>query len=96
LVATARWGSTSLGFRLRVSPTSYGRRYAVREAARALHQALTAAQPAPLTLSAAMHHSLLDQLRCHAAFAAQKPTWDLESWRPDVGYTKTVLAACNP
>jgi Protein of unknown function (DUF2599) len=43
-----------------------------------------------------MRHSLRNQLRCHAVFVPDKPTWDLESWRPDVGYAKTVLAECNP
>ena len=37
-----------------------------------------------------------DQLSCHVSNAGFKDPWNLESWRPDVGYNKTVLARCNP
>lgn len=38
-----------------------------------------------------------DQLVCHAVnVGVWKSPWNLDSWRPDVGYTRTVLAACNP
>lgn len=96
LVTTASWQHTGQGFRLRVQPSRYGRAHAAAAPSTALRQALHAAAPAPLTLSPTIRHSLLSQLHCHAVFAAQKPRWDLESWRPDVGYVKTVLAACNP
>lgn len=40
------------------------------------------------------------QYICHQQFATidepDKPTWDLELDRPDVGYTETVAARCNP
>ena len=39
-----------------------------------------------------VRHSLMNQLLCHAVFASGKPTWDLETWRPDVGYAATVTA----
>lgn len=37
-----------------------------------------------------------DQLVCHVVNAWNKKPWNLESWRPDVGYTETVLKRCNP
>ncbi|GGK98223.1 DUF2599 domain-containing protein [Nocardia jinanensis] len=41
-----------------------------------------------------------DQFRCHwewaRLIAPDKPTWNLEPWRPSVGYDATVDAACNP
>jgi hypothetical protein len=37
-----------------------------------------------------------DQLVCHAANAPYKTPWNLDSWRPNVGYNLTVLAGCNP
>jgi hypothetical protein len=38
-----------------------------------------------------------DQLVCHWANAGYlKVPWNVDSWRPDVGYPATVLAACNP
>ncbi|MET4159123.1 DUF2599 domain-containing protein [Agromyces sp. PvR057] len=38
-----------------------------------------------------------DQLICHVWNAGQlKTPWNLDSWRPNVGYNATVLALCNP
>lgn len=41
-------------------------------------------------------NNLHDQLACHAYNAGFKSPWNLETWRPDVGYAATVAAACNP
>jgi hypothetical protein len=96
LVATARWFREARGFQLRVRPSLAGRRSADQAPARALAEALTAARPTPLTVTPSVRRSLTNQLRCHADFAPRKPTWDLETWRPDVGYVQTVLDLCNP
>lgn len=40
-------------------------------------------------------HGMRHQLICHLATARDKPEWNLEPWRPDVGYAKTVEAGCN-
>ena len=40
--------------------------------------------------------NMRDQLSCHISNAGFKDPWNLESWRPDVGYNKTVVALCNP
>lgn len=42
--------------------------------------------------------TLRHQFLCHplSVVARAKPTWDLESWRPDVGGLRTMLLACNP
>lgn len=38
-----------------------------------------------------------DQLVCHQNNAMHfKKPWNLDSWRPDVGYAKTVAKLCNP
>lgn len=37
-----------------------------------------------------------DQFHCHNDFASAKRPWNLEPWRPDVGYLATVAAGCNP
>lgn len=37
-----------------------------------------------------------DQLVCHVANAWDKRPWNIDSWRPDVGYPATVAAGCNP
>jgi Protein of unknown function (DUF2599) len=96
LIAGAAWVSTGLGYRLIVHPSSYGRAHAYAAPPLALAEALSAADPTPLSLTATIRHSLVDQLHCHAVFASSKPRWDLEAWRPNVGYARTVLAACNP
>jgi hypothetical protein len=96
LVRNARWQRTSQGLRLRVQPSSYGRRHAVDAAATALAEAIAAAGPESLSLAASQRQALTRQLRCHAEFAATKPRWDLEAWRPDVSYAHTILALCNP
>lgn len=96
LVSTAHWTQTSAGFRLHVRPSANGREHAAGHASSALNQALRAAGPRPLALTPSIRRSLTNQLKCHAVFAAEKPWWDLETWRPDVGFTATVLAACNP
>lgn len=41
-------------------------------------------------------NGLKDQYKCHVYNAPNKSKWNLDTWRPDVGYLKTVLHACNP
>jgi hypothetical protein len=96
LVAAARWTTADQGFRLHVRPSRYGRGHADRNPARALREALRLARPAPLKLTPSARRSLDNQLRCHAVFAPRKPLWNLESWRPDVGFVATVRRLCNP
>lgn len=40
-------------------------------------------------------HGLRHQLICHLAIARDKPEWNIEPWRPDVGYKITLEAGCN-
>lgn len=77
-------------------PSIYGRNHAPQAPAATLREALHLAGPRPLKLTFHIHHSLLNQLRCHADFAPRKPLWDLETWRPDVGFYQVVEALCNP
>jgi len=41
-----------------------------------------------------------DQCICHVQIvsvrSSRKPTWNLDEWRPNVGYAQTVNSACNP
>lgn len=41
-------------------------------------------------------HGLRHQLICHLRISQDKPQWNLEPWRPDVGYSLTEAAGCNP
>jgi hypothetical protein len=96
LVAGAAWSHPASGYRLQVRPTGTGRTRSTVDAALALSQSLAAAGPAPVVITPAIRASLTSQLRCHAAFAPLKPKWNLETWRANVGYVKTVLHECNP
>lgn len=40
-------------------------------------------------------HGMRHQLICHLVIARDKPQWNLEPWRPDVGHAKTLAAGCN-
>jgi hypothetical protein len=96
LVNAAHWEHTSLGYRLRVDPSLYGRNHALDSPPTAFRQALRAAAPTPFDLSPSVRQAMTRQLRCHAEFAATKPRWDLEAWRPDVSYVATEQTLCNP
>ncbi len=37
-----------------------------------------------------------EQYQCHVNFAAAKNPWNLEPWRPAVGYIETIKKECNP
>lgn len=94
LVDRVRWTSNSKGRALHVYPTAAGRTANGASArATAWQEVLRASDPADTA-------SLHDQFGCHWDFARivdpHKTSWDLEAWRPDVGYAATVAAQCNP
>jgi Protein of unknown function (DUF2599) len=94
LIDHVRWTTTDQGRQLQVYPTSKGRTDRDSSAqARAWAQVLA---DAPNANTAGMY----DQFRCHWQFARivepNKPSWNLEPWRPAVGYSRTVAAQCNP
>jgi hypothetical protein len=95
-ISAAHWTHPIEGYRLHVTPSIYGRNHALDNPGRALTEAVGAAGKPPLRLTARVRDSLTKQLRCHAEFAATKPEWDLETWRPDVSYQAFVYALCNP
>lgn len=41
-----------------------------------------------------------DQYICHqqivAVYAPDRPTWNIDEWRPDVGWLETINSSCNP
>jgi len=94
LIATATWTTNSKGRQLQVVPTRAGRTdLFARASDRAWGEVMA---KAPDAGSPGMH----DQFRCHWDFARvvqpNKPSWNLEPWRPALGYAKTVSALCNP
>ena len=88
------WGTTAKGRQLQVFPTRAGRTDIFPAAAnRAWAEVLA---DAPNAATPGMH----DQFLCHWNFARvvdpTKVSWNLEPWRPAVGYRATVSALCNP
>lgn len=83
------WGENEGGRSLAVDPADWARR-AGEAGLDLIRTQLVAAEPE--ADSDTMEH----QLVCHALGAADKETWNLEPWRPDVGLILTATAHCNP
>lgn len=90
-VAKATWTDEPQGARIKVFPTSCGRR-TTWLAPRAVFRVALAAGGR----RARHRRSLYDQFRCHAVFAPVKRSWNLETWRPVVTPKRMVAALCNP
>ncbi len=89
-MADARWVVREGERALVVTPTRYLREHGEVEVAREAWRRVVAALPD------ADSPGMSDQFVCHAQFAATKSAWYLEPRRPAVGYSRTVLAGCNP
>lgn len=94
LIDHVQWTDDSDGRRLHVYPTPAGRADQFPTAQdRAWGEVLAAAPDADTP-------GMYDQFLCHWQYARvvapNKPSWNLEPWRPAVGYQATVAAACNP
>jgi len=94
LIDHVEWITNSAGRQLQIFPTAAGRHdFFAGARDRAWHEVLAHAPTADTP-------GMRDQLYCHWDWAPlvqpDKPTWDLEPWRPDVGYDATVQALCNP
>jgi len=97
LIHAALWYDSPNGTMLIVIPTGTGVAEAGSHPQEALWDAVGMAGFRPY--SPQVYNSLLNQLRCHADFVtvvAPERDWRLDTWRPDVGYLRTVLASCNP
>lgn len=94
LIDHVEWVQAVDGPRLLVHPSNAGRRTTFPGSdERAWREILTASPDADTP-------GMRDQFVCHWVWARlvarDKPTWNLEPWRPNVGYDATVEAACNP
>lgn len=94
LIDHLEWTENADGPRLKVHPTRAGRDTTYPGSDFRAWQEIRTADPAADT------PGMWDQFRCHwdwaRLIAPDKPTWNLEPWRPPVGYDATVDAACNP
>ncbi|WP_051178498.1 DUF2599 domain-containing protein [Nocardia concava] len=94
LIDHTEWTDEIDGRRLRVYPTQAGRKDTFPAALDRAWQEVLAAAPDGDT------PGMFDQFRCHwewaRVVAPDKTSWNLEPWRPAVGYDATVSAMCNP
>ena len=88
-VRSATWGEREGGRSLAVDPTPWARQSGIVGEATVWAQ-LVASEPE------AASRTMRDQLDCHTLGANDKTTWNLEPWRPDVGFLATAAARCNP
>lgn len=93
-IARTAWLTDPRGRRLAVYPTDYGRYRAPAAQWQEAWDEVVQRRPE------VDHRHIRDQFRCHVEFARiaepDKPSWNLELWRDDVGYLATVTARCNP
>ncbi|MGW0177870.1 DUF2599 domain-containing protein [Nocardia sp. NPDC003345] len=94
LIDYLEWTENADGARLMVHPTRAGRDTGFPGAEMRAWQEVVRSDPTADT------PGMWDQFRCHwdwaRLIAPEKPSWNLEPWRPPVGYDATVDAACNP
>jgi hypothetical protein len=99
LIEKVEWVQGHKGWVLKVTPTQYARDQGGSfDTGEADWRELEANYPSSMLTDNA--ESLKNQLICHQQFATvaqpDKPTWDLEAWRPPFSYLDTVAAQCNP
>lgn len=93
LIDHVSWGATSLGRTLRVYPTPLGRTYEAPDGADIAWAEVLALAPDAQTPGMRM------QFDCHwygRVFIPNKPSWNLEPWRPQVGEALMTVSQCNP
>ncbi|WP_067537363.1 DUF2599 domain-containing protein [Nocardia crassostreae] len=94
LIDRTEWTDTVDGPRLLIYPTEAGRLDTFPTAGERAWQQVLTADPDSDT------PGMRDQFICHwdwaRVVASNKTSWNIEPWRPAVGYQQTVDALCNP
>jgi hypothetical protein len=89
-ISHVSWFRRPQGWTLGVVPTKFGR--VTSFAARG-----SAWREVQVKARSALNRSMYLQFVCHADWAPPwRPSWNLDTWRRDVGYWSTVRARCNP
>ncbi|RHA37785.1 DUF2599 domain-containing protein [Cellulomonas rhizosphaerae] len=88
-ITKTRWANQEGGRSLAVTPTAW-----TRAGGLAAHDLVWSqlVEREPDANSATMRA----QLQCHELGAPDKPTWNLEPWRPEVSDLEMIAARCNP
>ncbi|TDZ83599.1 hypothetical protein DE4585_02406 [Mycobacteroides salmoniphilum] len=93
LIDHVSWGATSLGRTLRIYPTPLGRTYEAPDGADVAWAEVLALAPD------AQSPGMRMQFDCHwygRVFIPNKPSWNLEPWRPPVDEALMTVSQCNP
>ncbi|EFV92318.1 hypothetical protein ES5_06712 [Dietzia cinnamea P4] len=93
-IAAATWADSDYGVTLEVAPTDSGRRaWAEGDAEAAWQEVLRLAPDADTP-------GMWEQFDCHWTWARllepDKPTWNVEPWRPVVSPERMLAEGCNP
>lgn len=94
LIASATWADSDFGVTLMVAPTPAGREASgVQDADAAWREVLALAPDGDTP-------GMREQFDCHWTWARilepDKPTWNLEPWRPVVADEQMLAEGCNP
>ncbi|WP_146243172.1 DUF2599 domain-containing protein [Curtobacterium sp. MCPF17_031] len=96
LISSVGWGTYNGAWMGKVVPTSYGRVAPIASRLAAWGETLEK----PNARARLDFANTRDQFYCHydgvRIIEPNKPSWNLERSRPNVGYAKTVAASCNP
>lgn len=99
-IKSATWIEKKAGFTLEVTPTAWARKQHSHGAGEDGWDELYAKYKNQGRGIRKNRQGLRDQYICHQEWVTiweqDKPTWNLDEWRPHVGYPRTVAMACNP
>lgn len=99
LISSASWVHHTEGWTLQVTPTTWARANAGSYLVGTYDWSELYSKYKNSGLNTNLN-GMRDQLICHqqivAVRAPGKATWNLDEWRPDVGYIQTVNSSCNP
>lgn len=101
LIKSAAWTESEDGWTLEVTPTNWARKFAggYLPGAAGWDELLEKYRDDGRGITINLD-GLRDQYICHQQVVAivepEKPTWNIDEWRPDVSYLQTVNERCNP
>ncbi len=98
LISNATWAYHAEGWTLRVTPTSWQRFWnGYWPGASGWDELYSKYRNRGLNRNL---EGMRDQYICHVQIvsvrAPSRPTWNLDEWRPNVGYLQTINSSCNP
>lgn len=99
LISSATWSYHPEGWTLMVAPSGWARAQAGSYAVGAAdwNELYSKYRNRGLNTNlAGMRDQLIRHQQIVAIRSPRKPTWNLDEWRPNIGYLQTVNTSCNP